>query len=227
MVLVPAGPFEMGKPSTKGRVDEQPIHKVYLKDFYIGRHEVTVKDYCRFLNTKGPIGKNKRPRVKLSSPFCPVSRKGDVFLPKKGTANRPMICVSWYGAADYARWAGGRLPTAAEWEKAALLSTVYPPRDYLTILTRKSSVPVSIAVPGIRGITGLIGNVWEWCSDWYQRDYYAQSPRSNPVGPSLGDEKEIRGGSWASPEASRRRRNRHRAPPQGYYRTVGLRIVKD
>lgn len=227
MVLIPAGPFPMGSPDSQGRPDERPPHQAFLKDFYISQKEVTVREYCNFLNSRGLLGKNRVPRVNLSIPDCPVVRDGRKFKPREGMAFRPMTCVSWYGAQDYARWRHARLPTAAEWEKAALLTNPNPPGDFLTILPRKSSVPVSISTPGIKGVSGMIGNVWEWCSDWYDRDYYASSSRTNPKGPSLGKHKEIRGGSWASAEASRRIRNRHSAPPQGYFKSVGFRIVKD
>lgn len=227
MVLIPSGPFEMGSPPETGRPDEQPVHEVFLKRFYIAKHETTVLEYCRFLNEAGLNGKDGLPRVNLNSPHCPVAISGKKFLPAKGMDDMPMVCVSWNGAADYARWAGGRLPTAAEWEKADKLTTTDHPGDFLTVLTRESSVPVSIASPGIRGVTGMAGNVWEWTSDWFQEDYYARSVPSNPPGPPLGLEKELRGGSWASAVSSTRTANRHRAPPQGYFRTVGFRIVKD
>lgn len=227
MILIPAGTFEMGSPAGEGRVDERPAHKVHLKGFYISKHQVTVAAYCRFLNEQDVTGKDRLPRVNLTSADCPVEKGRKGFQPKKGMDEKPMVCVSWNGAVDYAKWAGGRLPTSAEWEKAALLTTPYPPGDFLTILTRESSVPVNIGLPGAGGITGMIGNVWEWCSDWYAKDYYAQSPASNPGGPALGEEKVIRGGSWASVEASKRIKNVHSAHPLGCYRTVGFRIVKD
>jgi len=227
MVLIPAGPFDLGSPEGEGRVDERPIHKVFLKDFYIAKYEVTARDFCAFLNVQGENSREGLPRAKLDSPECPVVKVGKVFEPKEDCADKPMICVSWYGASDYAEWAGGRLPTSAEWEKAALLSTSYQAGDDLSILPRDGALPVTEATPGAGGITGMIGNVWEWCSDWYSRDYYAESPLSNPMGPALGEEKNIRGGSWASPEASKRIRNRHKASPRGYYRTVGFRVTKD
>jgi len=226
-VYVSAGAFEMGSPDGTGRVDERPLHKVFLKDFSISQREVTVREYCRFLSQRGLVGRDKMPRVLLSSPHCPVAQAGGAFRPKEGMADKPMVCVSWHGAADYAKWAGGRLPTSAEWEKAALLSTPNLPGDYLTILPRESDVPVAIAEPGTYGVTGIIGNVWEWCSDWYGADYYAKSPVTNPMGPPIGEEKVIRGGSWASPESSKRISNINRAPPHGWFRTVGFRIVKD
>ncbi len=227
MVLVPAGPFDMGSAEGEGRLDERPVHKVFLKDFYIAKYDVTAKDFCQFLNAQGENAKDGLPRAKLDSPDCPIIKVGKVFKPKEDCSDKPMVCVSWYGASDYAEWAGGRLPTSSEWEKAALLITSYNVGDYLTILPREGAVPVTIAVPGAKGVTGLTGNVWEWCLDWYSHDYYGESPLSNPMGPALGEEKNLRGGSWASPEASKRIRNRHRASPRGYYRTVGFRIIKE
>ncbi len=228
MVLIPAGPFDMGSEENQGRVDERPVRSVHLKSFYIAQHEVTVKEYCDFLNAKGGVSRNGMLRVKLDSPNCPIEKDSNYFQPKPGMADKPMVCVSWHGASDFAQWAGGRLPTSAEWEKAALYTSPYRPGDYLTLLSRADSVPVMIASPGVSGVTGMLGNVWEWCSDWYLKDDYAKSPGvANPAGPPLGKEKVIRGGSWASPEASKRIHNRHRASPRGYFRTVGFRIVRD
>jgi formylglycine-generating enzyme required for sulfatase activity len=227
MILVPAGPFDEGSPDNQGRVDERPVQRVHLKSFYLAKHEVTVQDYCDFLNAQGEKSRDNMPRVKLDSPNCPLVKDRNYFQPKPGMADKPMVCVSWYGAADYAEWAGGRLPTSAEWEKAALLTSPYQPGDYLSLLSRADSVPVAIATPGIMGVTGMIGNVWEWCSDWYAREPSPEPSAVNPTGPALGKEKVIRGGSWASPEASKRIHNRHKASPRGYFRTVGFRIVKD
>jgi formylglycine-generating enzyme len=227
MVLIPAGPFDMGSAEGEGRVDERPIHKVSLKDFYIAKHDVTAKDFCEFLNAKGENSRDGLPRAKTDSPDCPIMKVGKDFKPKEDCSDKPMVCVSWYGASDYAEWAGGRLPSSAEWEKAAFLITSYHAGDYLTILPREGAVPVTIAVPGAKGVTGMTGNVWEWCSDWYSHDYYGERHLSNPMGPALGEEKNIRGGSWASPESAKRIRNRHKASPRGHYRTVGFRIVKN
>ena len=227
MLLIRAGPFEMGSPEGEGRVDERPRHRVYLKDFYIAKHEVTVKEYCDYLNRDGETSRDGMPRVKLDSDYCPLIKTGKVFRPKPGFEDKPIVCISWYGAVDYAQWAGGRLPTSAEWEKSALLTTLDPPNDNLQMSSEDGSVPVSSAIRGIRGITGMIGNVWEWCSDWYSSDQYTESAAENPDGPPIGNEKTIRGGSWASPDASRRIQNRHKTSPRGYYHTVGFRIVKD
>jgi len=227
MVLIPGGMFEMGSPEGEGRPDERPRHQVFVKDFYIAKYEVTVKDYCRFLKAEGENSREGSLRIRFDSPDCPIVKSGNSYVPKDGSADKPVVCVSWYGAAEYAEWAGGRLPTAAEREKAALYTTPNEPGDRLVFRQSEGSVPVAAASVGARGVTGMFGNVWEWCADWYSRDYYAQSPANNPTGPALGEEKEIRGGSWASPESSCRTRNRHKASPRGYFRTVGFRIVKD
>jgi len=228
MVLIPAGTFTMGSGDAEGRPDERPAHRVVLKDFYIGKHEVTAKEFCEFLNAKGDTSRDGTRRIMLENPDCPIEKKSNnYYQPKPGYADKPVVMVSWHGASDYAQWAGGRLPTEAEWEKAALLTTPDQPGDFLTVLHRDGSVPVRLAFPGLRGISGMIGNVWEWCADWYAPDYYQQSPSNNPQGPDLGQEKNIRGGSWASAEASKRIRNRHKAASRGFFRTVGFRIVKD
>jgi formylglycine-generating enzyme required for sulfatase activity len=227
MVRIPAGYADIGSIEPEGRPDEWPRHRVYLDQFHIAKREVTVEQYCLFLNEYGMLGRDGRPRVNLGHPSCPLIKRGKNYLPKPDMAERPMVCVSWYGALAFARAAGGRLPTAAEWEKAAIFTVPNPPGDYLASLGRTESVPVAIAQPGVLGMRGLVGNVWEWCSDWYAADYYAASPAANPVGPPLGKEKELRGGSWASAETSKRIKNRHKAPAPAYFRTVGFRVVKD
>lgn len=227
MALIPSGPFDMGSPDSSGRPDERPAQRTLLREFYIAKHQVTASEFSEFLNQQGETSKDGALRVKLDCPDCPIIKNGKRFQPKDGFEDKPVVCVSWHAASEFAQWAGSRLPTSAEWEKAALLITPHPPGDALTLLQREGSVPVQSAEPGLRGVTGMVGNVWEWCSDWYARDYYAQNPGANPAGPSLGQEKVIRGGSWAAPECSKRLKNRHKAAPRGYYRTVGFRLVKD
>jgi formylglycine-generating enzyme required for sulfatase activity len=227
MILIPAGSFAMGSPERLGRVDEHPSHDVQINDFYIGKREVTVREFCRFLNSQGENSADGVARIRLDDPACPVLKDGSLFVSRPGFHDRPVTHVSWYGAMDYAVWAGGRLPTSAEWEKAAVFSTSIPPPDNLSLPSDDISGNVLQESEGIMGIIGLAGNVWEWCHDWYQKDYYSQGVSTNPLGPPLGQEKVIRGGSWVSPEASKRIKNRHKAVPRGFYKTVGFRIVKE
>jgi formylglycine-generating enzyme required for sulfatase activity len=227
MVLIPAGTFVMGSPDNEGRPDEHPAKRVAQKEFYLSKHDVTAREFCEFLNSQGENARDGIPRIKLDCAGCPIMKIGKVFKPRENCADKAVVCVSWYGATDYAEWVGGRLPTSAEWERAALLATPYPSEDRLAIVSQEGSVAAQPSSAGVRGITGMTGNVWQWCSDWYSKDYYLQLPPNNPPGPALGDEKNIRGGSWASAECSRRVRNRHKAHPRGYFRTVGFRVVKD
>jgi formylglycine-generating enzyme required for sulfatase activity len=228
MIFIPAGRFDMGSPAGQGRVDERPIHAVFLKDFYIAKQEVTAREFSEFLNQEGIKTRDGRTlRVRIDDPACPVERQGNMYVAKAGFEDHPMVCVSWQGAVDYAEWKGCRLPTSAEWEKAALLTTPMRPEDALTVSAEEGTVPVSMAPVGVRDVRLMVGNVWQWCSDWYERDFYEKMPSTNPTGPALGQEKIIRGGSWASAEASRRIQNLHKAAPQGFYRTLGFRVVKD
>ncbi|MFH0957420.1 MAG: SUMF1/EgtB/PvdO family nonheme iron enzyme [Pseudomonadota bacterium] len=227
LILIPAGPFEMGSPDGVGRADERPWHTVYLGDFYISKHEVTNAEFCKFLNKQGEISSDGLPSVRIDDISSPIVKVNGTFQPRPGYADKPVTHVSWFGAYDYAQSAGGRLPTSAQWEKAALYTTINAPKDDVILVAEEQSSPVYTSDSGAFHITGMSGNVWEWCSDWYSRDYYALSPSQNPLGPSLGQEKIIRSGAWASPVSSRRSQNVHKAAPRGYYRTVGFRMVKD
>jgi formylglycine-generating enzyme required for sulfatase activity len=130
MVLIAAGEFEMGNTSNEGKPDERPAHTVHLDAFYMDVHEVTNYQYARFLNE---YGKNTddagHELLNVSGKYCLIEKVGDTYKPKDGYENHPVVEVSWYGAAAYARFYGKRLPTEAEWEKAArggLVGKQYP-----------------------------------------------------------------------------------------------------
>jgi formylglycine-generating enzyme len=220
MIMIPAGPFDMGCSEDEGSPDERPLHRVNLRKFHIAEHEVTVREFCEFLNKTGLNSLQGTLRVALDAADCPIVRRGKTFYPKEGRADEPMVCVSWPGAAEFAKWVGGRLPTVAEWEKAAAILG-------LDKTQAADGIQPTEAHSSDRATGGLGGHVWEWCADWYASDYYSNSPADNPTGPSAGQERELRGWSAIQAEGVRRIRNRHKAFPDGCYRTVGFRIVKD
>jgi formylglycine-generating enzyme required for sulfatase activity len=209
MVLVPAGEFTMGSPA--GDADEQPAHRVLVDSFFMDKYEVTVRQYGVFLQEAG----GDRPSEWKT-------------MNKTANQNRPVMGVDWADAVRYCKWAGKRLPTEAEWEKAARGTDgrLYPwGNDPPTSLHANfgktgsndhgSLAPVGTLEHGKSpyGIYDMAGNVWEWVSDWYDDAYYKNSPPQNPVGPSMGGFKVIRGGSWASGPRNLRSADRYWDPP--------------
>ena len=189
MLLIPAGEFLMG--SNDGDDDERPVHAVYLDAFYMDVCEVTNALYKKFMDATGHKAPAYWDNKNLNQP-------------------NPVVGVTWFDAEAYAKWAGKRLPTEAEWEKAArggLVGKEYPCGDNLTHddanyggTGRKDrwdgTAPVGSFTPNGYGLYDMVGNVWEWCADWYDKGYYARSPRSNPKGPDSGTYRVLRGGSW-------------------------------
>jgi len=197
MVLVPAGAFTMGSPEGIGPADEHPEHNVYLKDYFIDQYEVTVERYQRFMTEE----KRETPEY-----WEQVDLRRD--------ARKPVAGVNWQEAHDYCRWAGKRLPTEAEWEKAARGADkrIYPWGDFApnssTANFGKDSKFENVYADRLKdvgtyergkspyGAYDMGGNVLEWVQDWYGERYYQNSPRENPLGPPSGDYKVFRGGSW-------------------------------
>jgi formylglycine-generating enzyme required for sulfatase activity len=192
MVLIPAGEFKMGSNDPSAEPDEKPSHPVSLDAYWIYKTPVTVAQYKNFCD---------------ASPGCRMPEK-----PRWGWKNEhPMVNVTYAEAAAYCKWAGGRLPTEAEWEKAARGKDgrVYPwgnAFDRNLLWSSKAGIgdveltaPVGVYASGASpyGALDMAGNVWQWTSDWYQGDYYQNAPDSNPLGPDTGDLKVLRGGSWA------------------------------
>lgn len=205
MMFIPAGKAAIGR--NDDAMDSRPMHVVTLDAFLIDKYLVTNRMYSLFLNETGNQTENgtkwyddtaKNARLKLS---------GKNWLVMRNYSEHPVVSVSWYGAMAYCRWVGGRLPTEAEWEKAArgMDDRVYPwgnqPPDYEYANYKGCQVstsPVGSFPKGASsfGLLDMAGNVWEWVSDWYGQDYYTRSLLINPRGPDTGVTKVMRGGSW-------------------------------
>ena len=191
MVYVPAGEFIMG--SDEGDPDEQPVHTVYLDAFYIDKTEVTNAQYRKCV--EAGICRAPTPCEWREQTYEDVSK-----------ADYPVVCVSWNDADAYCRWAGKRLPTEAEWEKAAQGTggRTYSWGEGIDCDHAQynecggQAVPMGSKPQGVSpyGALDMVGNVWEWVADWYDGDYYSQSPEHNPPGPDSGASKVLRGGSW-------------------------------
>ena len=193
MHLIPAGEFEMGNPLDEGGDDERPVHSVYVDSFYMDVYEVTNAQYKQFMEETG----HQVPAF-WDDP--------DLNMP-----NHPVVGVSWYDAVAYCQWAGKRLPTEAEWEKAArggLVGKRHPwndesPEAFKCNFADKQApswanwadrslddgyqftAPVGTYPPNGFGLYDMAGNVWEWCMDAYAPRAYANSPKDNPVAGGL------------------------------------------
>jgi formylglycine-generating enzyme required for sulfatase activity len=216
MVWIPAGEFTMG---CNARVDSLCFHdegnrpfRVYLDEFYIDRHEVTVAEY----------------EACIDDGWCIEPDFGGACnWDRSDRRDHPVNCVDWYQARDYCEWAGKRLPTEAEWEKAARGTDgrAYPwgntgfngdalvanvadttakrihrawavSESYEDGFTQTAPVETFPEGRSPYGVHDMVGNVWEWVADWYGEYYYRGAPRRNPSGPSTGEFRVLRGGSW-------------------------------
>ncbi len=198
-IHVPAGEFIMG--SADGPPNTTPLHTVYLDEFWIDMTEISNSMYARCVKDEDGACE---PPVPTSS----VTR--DSYYGNPAYANYPVIYVNWHDAQNYCNWAGRRLPTEAEWEKAARGTDdrIFPWGNqsgtcnvgnfYVDAYCTGDTAEIG-SYPGgasIYGVLDMGGNVWEWTADWYDGSYYDYSPSRNPFGPAIGDGKSLRGGSW-------------------------------
>ena len=215
-VFIPAGEFQMG--------DEKAPHTVYLDAFYMDKYEVTNALYKSFMDATG----HEAPAYWSDSNFNGL--------------DHPVVGVSWDDAVAYCQWAGKRLPTEAEWEKAArggLAGNTYPggndiTRDDANYFSKGggdkwlNSAPVGSFAPNGYGLCDMAGNVWEWCADWHGSTYYSESPKQNPKGPISGANRVLRGGSHGlNREYMRVAKRYSRNPKSKWYNDVGFRCAKD
>lgn len=214
MVLVPPGEFLMGS-DEENSPNEQPRHKVFLGAYFIDKYEVTVAKYKLFAKATG----RQMPR----HPF-------------PGKDNYPVVYLSWHDATAYCGQYGKSLPTEAQWEKAAGggSSGKFCFGDDPAGLgeyawhwgnSDKKIHPVGLKKPNAYGLYDMHGNVQEWTADWYDADYYAESPVGDPQGPSQGKEKVIRGGSAFVSAALCRSSTRMRSSPDTPYSGKGFRCA--
>jgi len=236
MIAVAGGKFMMG--ALEGEGDEKPVHEVDLNDFSIDKYEVTNAEYAEFLNANGNKLEGGSNWLETNDEDCGVAVAGERFVVKKGQENRPVVMVSWYGAVAYAKWAGKRLPTEAEWEYAARggqrskgtkFSGSATPNNvgWFDGNSAEHPWPVGSKQPNELGIYDMSGNVWEWCSDWYKADYYKVSPKKSPTGPPQKLEyRVLRGGAWVSIAKQLRVTARDFAFPHNNINQNGFRCVK-
>ena len=225
MAIVSAGAFRMGRDGIEALEDERPAHPVWLDDYVMDVYEVTVGRYAAFLSATG------RMPPMFWEQADPVQHH-----------DRPIIGVNWDDADACCRWAGKRLPTEAEWEKAArgTDNRLYPWGDQqptpdlanYALGARFSYGQVLMPVGRYErgkspyGIYELAGNVWEWVQDWYEGSYYERSPERNPQGPDHGQFKVLRGGSWSELPKYLLTYGRFKLPPSTQNSYTGFRCVK-
>ncbi len=235
MVLIPAGPFPMGCEPNHNHdwaCDslELPLHTVTLDDYRIDKYEVTNGQYRQCVADGS-----------CTLPRNTASWTRSSYFSNPSYANYPVIYVDWYQSAAYCSWAGKRLPSEAEWEKAArgpalraapwgdalptcdLANSSYFGTDYC--IGDTSAVGSYPAGASPYGVMDLAGNVWEWVNDWYDPVYYATSPSKNPAGPLSGTAKIIRGSSWYSDAYFLRAATRYIFDPAAYNLSLGFRCA--
>jgi formylglycine-generating enzyme required for sulfatase activity len=223
MVPILAGSFLMG--SEAGQENERPVHRVWVDSFLLAASQVTNAEYARFLSATG-------------APPPPSWHDPNFNDPRQ-----PIVAVSWFEAVRYCAWlsAGSgmhyRLPTEAEWERAAragMEGRLFPwgddpPQSLPDYSSRWKDGPEPVAryAPNGFGLHDICENVHEWCSDWYGAGYYVISPDRNPHGPETGSRRASRGGSWRHHIKVTRCAARSSIPPQFQYADYGFRVACD
>ncbi len=254
LALITSGEFLMG--SDDADDDERPAHRVHLDDFLMSVHPVTHTEYARFVRETGhrapaiyelPLvvtagGRDREQKFNsVGQPYVWVGSEAP-----QDRLDHPVTLVRWDDAIAYCTWLSGatsrrvRLPTEAEWEKAArggLEGKRYPWGDRLdrnmanfltdpSLKTANGTTQCRTYPPNGYGLFDMAGNVWEWVLDWYSPQYYARSPHRSPPGPREGTLRVLRGGSWLVADVRMLScTHRHKVPPDTYSYGIGFRIV--
>ncbi|MBN1252492.1 MAG: SUMF1/EgtB/PvdO family nonheme iron enzyme [Bacteroidales bacterium] len=238
LIFIKGGKFKIG--DINGEEDEKPVHKVKVYDFYISKYEITNYEFAEFLNSEGNKIENNTLWIDTSANWndlkCRISKLDNKYIVEYGFENYPVNFVSWYGANAYCNWKGGRLPTEAEWEYSAkafciknktIKKSNYNDYAWYKSNSKRELKAVGLKKPNALGIYDMLGNMWEWCSDWYGAEYYKLKEKKNPKGVELSDYKVIKGGSWANDETMLRISNRNGRKPNINKVNIGFRIVFD
>lgn len=248
LVYVPAGEFRMGDNFGDGEARERPVHVVDLDAFYIAKHEVTNAQWRKFRDDPGYDDPKFWPGGRIvpkdQIPYWTDPRNHGGGTP--GSDDYPVMGVNWDAAVAYCNWISEktgkkyRLPTEAEWEKAARGTdgrrfpwgnTIEPEfANYAGPGTFDTAEVVGSYAKGASpyGVLDMAGNMLEWCQDWYARDYYSVSPKKNPKGPDEGAYKVLRGGSFFEAGFRLRSYSRQAAWPSFQaYRMVGFRVARE
>ena len=244
MVLIEAGEFRMG---SNERDNEKPIHSVYVDAFYMDAYEVTNAEYAEFLNAKGKHTDGSITWLDIGAERCRIEYVSRVYRAKTGYENHPVVEVSWYGAMAYAAWKGKRLPTEAEWEKAArggLSGLKYPWGNAIDSTNAnynshvKDTTLVGKYAANGYGLYDMSGNVYEWCLDEWNGNFYSVSPAQNPLSGAnsiqwlldnytgVNTSRVLRGGAWnVSATAMRAAYRGNRSPPAPFH-NIGFRCAR-
>jgi formylglycine-generating enzyme len=262
MVLIPAGSFMMG--DDNGQDMEKPVHEVVLDAFYMDIHEVTIEEFREFVDATDYItdaeknnagytwtGEGYETRPGINWRHDPM---GDPQGPE--TDKHPVTQLSWNDATAYAKWAGKRLPTEAEWEYAArggsagyryawgndplgeeVVANVSDENLIKVVTTWPYtegyddgyifSAPVGSFAPNSLGLYDTEGNAWEWCEDYFDAEYYSRSPKNNPVNDVANERRVMRGNSWDARPGMMRLSRRTSDVQSNTYVDTGFRCVKD
>lgn len=233
MVIISGGAYSRG--SMSGSRDEMPKHHVHINSFAIDLHPVTNEQFVRFLEFLGDekdLHNHDIIRLRESR----IRRSAGKVVIESGYAKHPVVGVTWYGALAYAKWIGRRLPTEAEWEiasKGGSEEALYPTgldieKSEANFFSADTTAVMSYAPNGY-GLFDMAGNVYEWCQDWYDYNYYEHSHQepNEPKGPIQGVYRVLRGGCWKSLKEDLRCSHRHRNNPGTVNRTYGFRCAMD
>lgn len=231
MVYVSAGEFLMGS-SDDDRLadeDEKPQRLVYLSGYWIDQTEVTHSMYAAFLNTEGNQFEGGDTWLDADDPAVRLKYLDGQWKPIPGYEDHPVVEVTWFGARAYCKWVGRRLPTEAEWEKAARGTDgrIYPWGEGNPGVVQVSCNQANVSgcsrdtmsvgsystIKSPYGAFDTSGNIAEWVADWYDPDYYSKALNKNPKGPTTGDYRVMRGGSWSRNFRLSRAASRDRSDP--------------